>query len=152
MVNAFQNLSEEEIELMLQVPLLVTILIAGADGNIDKSEVSEAISIAKGKRTRARKELQQFYSEVAQDFEDKLKAMIHNMPSDQNKRAEDITAQLSKVNDILPRLEKSYATKFYESTKDLAKKIAEASGGILGYMSIGYEESKLINLDMLKKP
>ena len=152
MVSAFQNLSEEEIELMLKVPLLVTILIAGADGNIDKAEVKEAISIAKGKRTRARKDLQEFYSDVAQDFEDKLKAMIHNMSTNQNERAEEITGQLTKVNDILAKLDHTYAIKFYESTKDLAKKIAEASGGILGYMSIGYEESKLINLNMIKKP
>ena len=56
------------------------------------------------------------------------------------------------MNEILIKLDKTLAIKFYESLKDFAKKIAEASGGVLGYMSIGYEESKLIQLKMIKDP
>lgn len=129
---------------------MVTILIAGADGNIDKAEVREAITIAKGKRTRARKELREYYNVASEGFEENLKAMIESLPKDAKERTDELTSSLSKLNDILPKLEGNYAVKFVESTKDLAKKIAEASGGILGYMSIGYEESKLIDLSMIK--
>ena len=36
--------------------------------------------------------------------------------------------------------------------KDHAVKIAESSGGVFGFMSVGYEESKVIDLKMIKDP
>ncbi|MFT5642306.1 MAG: hypothetical protein ACI9A7_002415, partial [Cyclobacteriaceae bacterium] len=36
--------------------------------------------------------------------------------------------------------------------KELAKKIAEASGGLLGYLSVSYEESKMIELKAITDP
>ena len=63
-----------------------------------------------------------------------------------------LSEEISKVNDIWPKLESSFAIKLYASLKEIAKHIAEASGGVFGYMSVGYEESKLIDLKMIKKP
>ena len=42
--------------------------------------------------------------------------------------------------------------KFYDSIEDWAKRIAEASGGIMGYMSVTYEEAKLLTLKMIRPP
>ncbi|MEM6829901.1 MAG: hypothetical protein AAF551_05250, partial [Bacteroidota bacterium] len=60
--------------------------------------------------------------------------------------------ELRKLNFILPKIDNNFAVKFYASLKELAKKIAEASGGVLGYLSVGYEEAKLMELKMLKDP
>lgn len=152
MIAEFNALNNEEIETMLAVPVLVTILIAGADGQIDKSEVNEAISIAKLKQKKARVGLIDYYREVGTDFEDKLKVMIQQFPSKAEERNPIIIEELSKVNAILPKLENNFSVEFYASIKDLAKKIAESSGGILGYMAVGYEESKLIELKMINNP
>ena len=40
----------------------------------------------------------------------------------------------------------------YSINESKAKQIAEASGGVFGYMAIDYEESKLIELKMIKDP
>ena len=61
-------------------------------------------------------------------------------------------AELEKLNEILPKLPKEFAVDYYWSLRSLAKKIASASGGLLGYMAVGYEESKLIGLDMIHAP
>ena len=152
MVGQFNKLSEEDKELMYQVPLLVSILIAGADNKIDKTEVREAVTLSKIKQQKARKDLIDYYKEVGQDFEDKLKVMIQQFPLDAEVRNPRIIERLQQVNGILSKLDKNFAIDFYSSVRDMARKIAEASGGVLGYMSIGYEESKLINLDMIKDP
>ncbi|MEQ8474901.1 hypothetical protein [Fulvivirga sp.] len=152
MIAEFNALSNEEIETMLAVPILVTILIAGADGQIDKSEVNEAISIAKLKQKKARVGLIDYYGEVGTDFEDKLKVMIQHFPVKAEERNPLIIDELTKLNTILPKLDNNFAIEFYASIKDLAKKIAESSGGILGYMAVGYEESKLIELKMINNP
>ena len=152
MITDFEKLNDEEIELMLQIPLLVSILIAGADNEIDNSEIKKAVDISKSKQLRARKSLLDYYSEVSDNFEDKLKVMIQQFPVSAEERNPMIIDQLEKVNDILPKLDNQFAVEFYESVKDIAKKIAEASGGVLGYMAIGYEESKLIGLKMINDP
>lgn len=152
MIAEFNALNNEEIETMLAVPILVTILIAGADGQIDKSELNEAISIAKLKQKKARVDLIDYYREVGTDFEDKLKVMIQQFPVSAEERNPIIIEELTKLNAILPKLGNNFAADFYASIKDLAKKIAESSGGILGYMAVGYEESKLIELKMINNP
>lgn len=152
MIEEFKNLSEEEIETMLKVPVLVSILIAGADGTIDKSEIKQAVSLSKIKQTKAREDLIEFYKEAGRDFEDKMKIMISQLPADAAERNPIIISELEKVNDIFPKLDPKFSEDFYFSIKDMAKKIAEASGGVLGYMAVGYEESKLIDLKMIKDP
>ena len=152
MISDFEKLNEEEIELMLKSPLLISILIAGADDEIDNSEVKKAVEISKYKQVRARKSLLDFYQEVGENFEDKLKILIQQYPISTKQRNVKIIDELEKLNEILPKLEKQFANEFYKSVKGIAKNIAEASGGILGYMTIGYEESKLIDLEMIKEP
>lgn len=152
MIEEFKNLSEEEVETMLKVPVLVSILIAGADGTIDKSEIKEAVSLSKIKQTKAREDLIEFYKEAGRDFEDKMKIMISQLPTSAEERNPIIISELEKVNQIFPKLDSKFSEEFYFSIKDMAKKIAEASGGVLGYMAVGYEESKLIELKMIKAP
>ncbi|UII25242.1 hypothetical protein LVD15_18280 [Fulvivirga maritima] len=152
MIEEFKNLNSEEAELMYKAPLLVSILIAGADEEIDKAELNEAVSLSKLKKITAREDLDEYYEVVSSDFEEKVEALIHQYPEKVEQRNKEIITELEKLNDILPKLDKKFALEFYESIKDMAKKIAESSGGILGYMAVGYEESKLIKLPMIKDP
>lgn len=152
MVPEFDKLNEEEVELLHSAPILVSILIAGADNEIDNNEIKKAVSISKDKQKRARASLIDYYRQIGENFEDKLKIMIQQYPKDATERNPLIIDELEKLNDILPKLDTNYAIEFYESLKDIAKKIAEASGGVLGYMAIGYEESKLIGLNMIDDP
>jgi len=152
MIPEFEILEPEEQNVMFGAPILVAILIAGADGKIDNAEMRKAISVSSMKKVKARKDLKAFYDEVSKDFEDKLKFGINKYPNDPALRQQQIVEELEKLNNILPKLNKKFSIKYFESIKDFAKKVAEASGGVLGYMSIGYEESKLIDLKMIKNP
>ena len=152
MIIEFESLDRDDQDLMYKIPFLVTVLIAGADNYFDKAEISKAVNISSLKTSSARKSLIEYYGVINIDFEDKLKVLIQSLPGDTEKRNEQIINELEKLNDILPRLGREFAVDFYASITDLAKKIAQASGGVLGYMAVGYEESKLIGLDMIKAP
>ena len=152
MIREFNSLSSEETDLMYKAPFLIIILIAGADDKIDKQEMKQAVAISKLKLKRARRDLVEYYNEMGQDFEDKLKIFIHDLPKDTDERNEEISTELAKLNDILPKLDKKFAINYYESMKDWAVKIAESSGGVFGFMSVGYEESKVLDLKMIKDP
>ena len=152
MIAEFDGLEQSEKELMYSLPIYVAVLIAGADGKIDKNELKKAVSISNHKTSKARKDLLEFYNVVNADYEDKLKMTIANLPSGTQEREKRLIEEISKVNEIWPKIDSSFAVKFYASLKEIAKHIAEASGGVFGYMSVGYEESKLVDLKMIKKP
>ena len=152
MIIEFEPLDREEQDLMYRIPFLVAALISGADNHIDKAEINKAVSISNLKKSNARKSLIEYYGVVNMDFEDKLKVLIQSLPGDTQKRNEQLIQELERLNDIFPKLDREFAVDFHASITDLAKKIAQASGGVLGYMAVGYEESKLIGLDMIKAP
>lgn len=152
MIEEFKNLRDDEIDVLLKAPILVSVLIAGADSKIDKSEIEQAVKVAESKQARAREQLLTYYQEVGDDFEGKIHQAVDELPSGVEERNDVITAELRKLNHILPKIDNNYAIKLHASLKDFAKKIAEASGGVLGYMSVSYEEAKLMDLPMLEDP
>ncbi|WP_109830404.1 hypothetical protein [Reichenbachiella versicolor] len=152
MVQEFKTLRDDEIEVLLDAPVLVSILIAGADDKIDEDEMDQAVEIANSKQSRAREQLIDYYREVGKDFPTKFKAYVKKLPSGKEARAAEIEKELQKLNHILPKIDHAFAVKLYASLKDMAKKVAEASGGILGYMSVSYDEAKFMELSMIDNP
>lgn len=152
MIEEFKNLTPEEVNVLYDAPVWVTILIAGADNDIEKKEINEALSLARLKQKRARQALIEYYKQVYKAFEANLNGYLLFLPKDVNERTQILTQNLEKLNKILPKLEKSFAIQYFQSLKDLAEKVAHASGGIMGFLTLGYEEAKLIQLKMIKDP
>jgi hypothetical protein len=152
MIPQFEELSEDERELMYSLPIYVSVLIAGADGKIDAVEVKKAVSLSDIKKLKARKDLLDYYNYVSTDYEDKIKMAIANLPVGLKEREKILVGHLKSVNEVFRKIDKPFAIKLYASLKEIAKHIAEASGGVFGYMSVGYEESRLIDLKMIKDP
>jgi len=152
MINYLNPLSEEEKLFLQKAPVLVAILVAGADNKIDRSEIKEALRISRYKPIKARNLLIDFYSSIGDEFEYNLIEEIASLPREARKRTPVIMQDLEKLNKILPKLDQKFAVQFYESMKDIAKRIAKASGGVLGYISVDYEESRLMELKMIKNP
>lgn len=152
MIKAFHNLSDKEYNLLLKVPALVTVLIAGADSDIDSIEIKEASSLTRLKKVTSREILTEYYDQVREIFDQQLSEIICQFPKNTQFRQYYIVQELGSINEILTRLEFKFAVQFYASIKDFAKKIAESSGGILGFIPVGYEEAKLIDLPMINYP
>lgn len=150
MIKELEKLNDHEIELMLKAPVLLCILIAGADGTIDRKEIKEAINITVKKKDKTI--LDNYFKEVAQDFEDKLKILLQSYPYESTQRNPILIQELGQLNPILNKLHKSFAKAFYDMLKELAEKIAGSSGGLWGMMSVDSEEEKYIRLPMIKDP
>ena len=150
MLKEFEKLSASEVEVMMKAPLLVCILIAGADNDIDSKEIKGAIELARKGKSKVR--LTDFYIEVAKDFEDKLKVLLQGMPTEATLRYASIEKELAQLNFIFRKMDKTFAGDYYKSLRYIARKIAESSGGVLGMKSVGDEELKLLTLSMIKDP
>ncbi len=152
MIAEFKGLSSEETENMLKAPILICLLIAGADGTIDQSEIQKAISIATQKRYKAKDTLKSYYKEVGLDFEDKLKIIMASYPIDSEHRNQLIINELKLLNTILIKLDNDFAIDIHHSFQEIAKAIAESSGGLLGFNKVDAAEAELIELPMINKP
>ncbi|WP_276373393.1 hypothetical protein [Chryseolinea sp. H1M3-3] len=150
MIKELERLTGSEAEQMLKAPILLCILIAGADGTIDRKEIKEAINVAVKKKEKTI--LDNYFKEVSTDFEDKLKVLLQSYPYESTQRNPILIQELSQLNPILKKLDKTFSKPFYDMLKELAEKIAGSSGGLWGMMSVDSEEAKYIRLPMLEDP
>ena len=149
MIREFDRLTDAEVELMLKAPVLVCILIAGADGTIDRKEIKEAIAQTRKKKVSA---LSGYLEEVSQDFEDKLKVLIQSYPHQSAERNPIIVEELHQLNTLWSKMDKGFVVQFYQMLKELAEKIAGSSGGLWGMKTVDNEEAKYLHLPMVADP
>lgn len=145
----FENLSEQEVELLVNAPAYVTVLIAAADDKIDRKEKGWATKLVKYRTFTSNAELHEYYKVVNASFETALNSLVELYHEGKDAGGSSVGAELTKLNDILPKLDPSYASTLLASWKSLAEKVAEASGGLLGYASIDTEERALVDLPMI---
>lgn len=152
MIPELSRLKDHEIELLYKAPVLVCILIAGADGTIDKKEIKEAIRFAEKKINRSSSAMEALYQEIFNDFEDKLRVVLQSYPYESTQRNPLLIGELAEISQLWPRMDKVFAAEFLRTLKDIATSVAESSGGLLGYKSVGSEEAKWVNLPMIQEP
>jgi len=149
MIREFEGLTESETELMLKAPVLVCILIAGADGTIDRKEIKEAIAQTRKKNISV---LSGYLEEVSQDFEDKLKILIQSYPYESTQRTPIIIDELHQLNSLWSKIDNGFTVQFYQMLRGLAEKIAGSSGGLWGLKTVATEEAKYLHLPMIMDP
>lgn len=151
MLREFGALDSREIELMLKAPILVCMLVAGADGKIDSKETNKAIAVTR-RKAKSSNVLWQYFSVASEDFEEKLRILLKDYPGDAASRNEILVDELAQLNDVLPRVATSFQKLFYSLLLELAREVATSSGGLLGYNAIDKEEAKYIGLSMINPP
>lgn len=152
MIKQFSYLSKKEEALLLDAPVLITILVASSDEGIDRKEIHRGLDLLKWKRIHARPDLHDYYQEVNKHFSSRMDALLAELPSETKKRHQEIGQRLVGLNQIFPKFDRGFAEQLYASYRELAKNVAEASGGFLGYLSINIKESDLIKLPMIDDP
>lgn len=149
MIKEFTGLSEIEVQLMYDAVPLVTVLIAGADGNIDDDEKEWAKKLTKIRSYSYHESLKEYYKNIGENYQIKVDSMISHFSDEVNARNEAISAELAKLNDILSKLDPEFAQRFHKSLTTFALHVAKASGGFFRIGSISNEEKALIDLPMI---
>ena len=149
MISGFEKLSESQFQVTKEAIAWITVLIAGADGNIGEEETKWAAKVTKIRGYSNPNDLTPFYEAVGVDFSAQLKDLISKVPKDTKTRQELLSRKIEQLNQILPLLENNLGHFLLASYRSFAKHVAKASGGFLGFFSVGTEESKLIDLPML---
>lgn len=151
MVREFGALNSREVELMLKAPIMVCMLIAGADGKIDSRETNKAIAVTR-RKAKSNNALWQYFSVASEDFEEKLQILLQNYPDHAARRNAMLVEELGELNAVLSRVDVSFHKQFYSLLRELAREVASSSGGLLGYNAIDKEEAKYLDLNMINPP
>ncbi len=148
MTEYFKVLSNTEFDQLKDAIALITIYIAGIDGNIDKDELAWAEKITAIRGYNRPHGLNEFYEEVGVDFYDR----VQNYVSDLNQldvRNSTVEQKLSALNPILAKLNPKLGALLYSSYISFAHHVAKASGGFFGFFSIGPKEKAVLDLKMI---
>ena len=151
MTEHFSVLSPEEYNQLRETIAHITIYIAAADGEVNHEETVWAEKVTKIRSYNLPEDLRSFYKDVGVDFHDKLENLIATLPKPQEERTELLEAKLAAINPVLAKLDTKLGAELYNSFRSFAKHVAKASGGFLGFFSIGPKEAELIELSMINE-
>lgn len=149
MIDRFKSLNEEEFTQLKDAIALIAVLVAGADGKIDQTEMEWAEKITNIRSYSGPEVLQEFYEEVGKDFHEKILHFARVHGGDVTPRNEAINAKLKSLNSFLAKLDEELAAHLYKSLVTFASHVAKSSGGILGFFSVSEAEKEVIELTMI---
>ncbi|MEM6631683.1 MAG: hypothetical protein AAF694_18545 [Bacteroidota bacterium] len=141
------NLTEAERAALVAAPACITVLIAGADKKIDKSEKTWASKVVTYRTFTSDPMLNAYYTLVKDSFQDNLSHFLDKWTPEEGETT--LSQTLSSLSPILSSMDVEFSQHLKASWRSLAKEVAEASGGFLGIGSVSAEEKRLIELDML---
>lgn len=145
----FNRVNAEELQTLKDAIAWITILIAGADGNIDTDELEWATKLTNIRSYSYAEDLKEYYASVGEKFDSDLTSLMVSLPKDIASRSSELTTMLAKVNPILSKMDNGIAFKLYESYLSFSEHVAKASGGFLRFATISKEEKSLMNLEMI---
>jgi hypothetical protein len=149
MLHQLRNLPANELQELLDAIPVITLLIAGADGEIEVEELAHSEKITKIRGYSGGEIMQDFYDKVGEDYNERLNRWLKVVPTDTAERKVDLSNRLEKLNPILAKLTPVLGAEMYKSFTSFAMHVAKASGGFLGFGKINTEEAELVDLPML---
>lgn len=149
MLDQFKHLKEDEFQELIDAIPVITLLIAGADGDIQDLELAKSEKITRIRGFSGADVMREFYDKVGENYHDRLIRWLKVVPKDTDERNQELSARLENLNPILAKLNPELGAKMYKSFTSFAKHVAKATGGFLGIGSINKEEAHWIDLPML---
>jgi hypothetical protein len=150
-MNHFESLNEQEKQTLFDAIPLISILVAGADGEIDEVESTWAEKLTHIRTFDDKSErVHNYYEHIDGFVQERIESYRKMLSNDPKQRQAEISTELAKLNTILPKLDHYYASDLYKSFVSFAHHIAEASGGIFRFLTIGPKEDKVVDLPMIE--
>ncbi|MEO6188392.1 MAG: hypothetical protein ABIO82_02575 [Ginsengibacter sp.] len=126
MKDHFENLSEEERQLLYKAPILLSVLASCSPKEVHQGQKADAIKLAHLKTFTAMPSLLSYYAEVEKNFKEQFEDAIEKYcPCDESKRNE-IKKELAKINLIINKLDKEWAQSLHISLEKFANHVKKA--------------------------
>lgn len=150
MLKEFTPLAPSEQQALFDAIPLIVILVAGADGDMDEVELAEAQKLADIRSYDNHGRLQAYYELIDNNLVGRIQEIAKELPVDLETRQEAIAQNLSKLNEIFPKMEEPFGYLYYQSFHSFSQHVAESHGGFMRFMTVGPEEAKVVDLPMIE--
>lgn len=152
MLEHINSLSAEEKNLIIHAPVYVSLLIAGADGDISSEEKNRMLELIHTKTFSERFELRELYKSLDADAANDMRKIIAALPEVTAERNEYLSDMIARLNKIFGKVEHNFAVQLYNSLREFAAYIANADGGWWGVGATSDVERAFVKLPMLTDP
>lgn len=129
----FEKLTGREKDLLLKFPAYITLLAANHDNGMDETEKKEAIHLSHIKTYSSDPLLREFYKEADKVFEKNILQLNSELPKEKSARSLQIKMELSELENILSRMEKSFASSLRQSMASFKDHVSKAHNNALEY-------------------
>ncbi len=152
MLEFLNPLNPEEKHLLLEAPLYVSALIAGADGHINSEEKRRTLELVHTKTFSEKFGVRDIYRELDLHTSEHFDRLVNGLPEETTERQEFLSEKLAGLNTVLGKLNYSFAHRYYKSLREFAFYIATAEGGFWGINSVNNAEGHWVKLPMISEP
>lgn len=144
----FNVLNQEEIDLLGDAFSWILLLLSLDSGRITIPEQNEAAHTLKVRGYEENHLFYQFYDQVSSQFDVRTESWKDRigLGADARQRYEELIA---KLNPTLAKLSPPVGRRMYKDYLTFAHRIANASGGFMGFGKISKSEKAIIGLPML---
>ncbi len=150
MQNKFSHLSSEELTILNETPMFVSLLIAAADNEIDFKETMWAEKVTFFRTKTAHYSLRDFYVNAHKVIKETMVLNLEMLPDNYDTRMQYLSDKIARINSILLKLDGNTKERLLESFQSLSLSIAEISGGMFSFFSHNPDEEKWLHLPMIK--
>jgi len=131
MINELEKLTMQEQELLFKAPVLVSVLAASGDHEIDKKEKAEAIKLAHLKTFTAHSLLIPYYKEVENNFNVNFEETIKKYAPFDNEKRMALKEEINVLETIIEKLDKDFANMLHKSLAGYAEHVRKADASLL---------------------
>lgn len=146
-LSSISTLSEDDQDLLFKAPAVVTILIAGADKDIDKKEEMQGRKLVNYRTFTSDIFLHEYYEAAHQVFDANMTDLMSVWTPETG--PESMSKALTDIGTVVAKLPEDHAESLKSSLRSLATKVAEADGGFLHMGGVSAEERAVIDLKEL---
>lgn len=130
-MNFFKNLSSGEKEALLKFPVYITLLAANGDGRLDEMEKQSAVKLSHTRTFSSERLLVDFYREADKVFAVNLHQLDESLPGGSLHREEAIRLALLKLEPVVLKLGKRYASRLRHSMNLFSEHVSKAHHNVV---------------------
>jgi hypothetical protein len=138
MIRQFANLQDNEKELLLKAPALISVYESSSLNKINSTRKADAIKLAHLRTFAAFPILLPFYIEVEKDFKMQFETIAKQYTPLNQAARDELKKQIESVDPVLAKLEKEYSQTLRLSFNKFARHVQHADRSVLEYFVFPY--------------
>ena len=131
MIKQFQNLTNDEVKVLMKAPVLMSVFAACSADGISKAQKADAISLSHLKSYTANSALLPFYREVEKNFEEQFELAVKEYSPFDKEKMQQLKKDVERVKLIVSKLDPQYGSILLRSFEKYERHVRRAGHSVV---------------------